>query len=134
MQGREISWAAKISDSLRGRHRGEISSGRTLTKEGYVMLTGSTHPLSRRGSVLEHRKVLYDAIGPGPHECHWNSLSGCGKTQLVWSMVDRVNGLHVDHLNNIQDDNRPENLVPSCLGCNWNRQNPVHSWGGESSV
>jgi hypothetical protein len=74
------------------------------------------HPLaSRNGSVLEHRAVLYDAIGPGPHPCHH-----CG-TPVDWHTSDRSAQLEVDHLNHTADDNRRENLVPSCRSCNRRR-------------
>ena len=68
------------------------------------------HPLANdRGYIYEHRAVLYDKIGPGPHPCHH-----CGKT-LSWG---GIHGIHVDHLNDIPSDNRPGNLVPSCQKCN----------------
>ena len=70
------------------------------------------HPLRTPGTeqVYEHRLVLFDAIGYGPHVCHWCSAP------VEW-MVD----LQVDHLNRVRDDNRPENLVPSCAPCNTGR-------------
>ena len=113
----------RISSSLKGRNigiaNGVPTDGRSVTKEGYVMLSGQYgHPLAgpgKRGEVLEHRKVLYDLIGPGPHPCHW-----CGRS-LEWG---GVRGINVDHLNDVKDDNRPENLVPSCLNCNGRRGKP----------
>lgn len=118
--GRDITWSKKIADTLRGTYQGGIAAGRSITKNGYVALTGSTHPLAHRGTVLEHRQALYDVIGPGTHPCHW-----C-KTPVDWDKGNRIGGLHVDHLNNDHQDNRLENLVPSCLSCNWQRQNPAH--------
>jgi hypothetical protein len=77
------------------------------------------HPLAGpTGNLFEHRKVLYDAIGPGPHPCHWNPLSHCENTALEWG---GLHGINVDHLNDTPDDNRLENLVVSCLRCNWGR-------------
>lgn len=76
-----------------------------------------SHPLAMTsGKVYVHRMVLYDAIGPGTHSCHWCS------TRVVWETLegDPVR-LHVDHLNRQRDDNRPENLVPSCKRCNVTR-------------
>jgi hypothetical protein len=58
--------------------------------------------------------VLYDAIGPGPHACHWR----CGRTDLDWG---GIRGTHVDHVNGDPSDNQRENLVPSCQSCNKSR-------------
>lgn len=72
------------------------------------------HPLAdSQGRVYEHRFVLYGRIGTGAHPCHW-----CD-TVVRWE-ADRwaADSLQVDHLNNFGDDNRPENLVPSCRVCN----------------
>lgn len=86
-----------------------VSNGRRYKTRGM-----KHHPLaSKHGIVYVHRQVLFDTIGAGPHECHW-----CG-TMVQW-FIDKTDAhsLHVDHLNNIGDDNRPENLVPSCRRCN----------------
>ena len=63
-----------------------------------------------------HRLVLYESLGPEPRPCHW-----CGK-ELLW-ITDRFapNALQVDHLNQVRDDNRVENLVPACQVCNVRR-------------
>lgn len=71
------------------------------------------HPLaSKRGIVYEHRMVLYDAIGEGPHPCHY-----CG-IELNWVARGEPGELQPDHVNNMGDDNRIENLVPCCRSCN----------------
>lgn len=81
----------------------------------YIYLWRPKHPIAgKAGSVQEHRMVLYDAIGPGPHSCHW----GCGKSDLEW---DGIRGIHVDHVNGDPSDNCRENLVPSCQSCNKSR-------------
>jgi hypothetical protein len=79
--------------------------------KGHRYLTGQWgHPLAdRHGQVAEHRKVLYDAIGPGPHPCHW-----CG-TGRDWG---GLNGINVDHLDNDKLNNDVINLAVSCCGCN----------------
>lgn len=78
---------------------------------GYVLLGNPAHPLAdQQGAIYEHRMVLYARIGAGVHGCHW-----C-QTPVEW-MVD----LEADHLNSIRDDNRSENLVPSCHACNTRR-------------
>jgi hypothetical protein len=86
-----------------------VSNGRR-----YRTMTSHGHPLAKaHGKVYVHRAVLYDTIGPGSHSCHW-----CG-TSIEWFKEKSDPALiHVDHLNNIGDDNRPENLVPSCRTCN----------------
>lgn len=86
----------------RVQHRGWHRTG-----SGYVICHCSKHPLANKhGVVAQHRQVLYDAIGDGPHSCVW-----CGIT-IGWSEIA------VDHLNDIKDDNRVENLAVSCNGCN----------------
>ena len=76
---------------------------------GYIALWAPDHPLARdgRNRVYEHRVVLYDALGPGPHACFWCDMPLGGWDEIV-----------ADHLNEQKDDNRPENLVVSCNSCN----------------
>lgn len=91
----------------------------------YVIRTEPTHPLStKNGSIFEHRMVLYDAIGPGTHLCHW-----CGK-QVTWH-VRQQSGVYsgdlvVDHLDGNTVNNALTNLVPSCTQCNI-RRNSTHT-------
>jgi hypothetical protein len=59
--------------------------------------------------VLVSRLVLFDKVGPGNQVCHW---CGCA---LTWATVC------ADHLNSDPSDNRADNLVASCRGCNANR-------------
>lgn len=119
MRGREITWGDKVSAALCGTYRGVPTEGRSINSDGYVFLSGlGDHPLARGGSAPEHRVVLYDTIGPGPHACHWNF--GCNRADLDWSS-DRCTGLHVDHLDDNKLNNDVSNLVPSCLHCNWSR-------------
>ncbi len=71
------------------------------------------HPLAQsNGKVYVHRAVLFDSIGPGPHSCHWCEV------ELDWLPKGDPAAITVDHLNAVGDDNRPENLVPSCQSCN----------------
>ncbi|QDF18805.1 HNH endonuclease [Gordonia phage SCentae] len=96
-----------------GKHRG--SQGRHFSKSrGYFVRTGVIHPLTGKGelsgNVYEHRLVLWDKLGCESldcrHECHW-----CGR-ELTWAT------LKADHVDEDKTNNDPENLVPSCNGCN----------------
>lgn len=76
---------------------------------GYVIIYAHGHPLTHglAGSyTYEHRVVFYDNHGPGPFSCNW-----CG-VEVTWETM------HVDHVNAAVNDNRIENLVASCPGCN----------------
>ena len=97
--------------------RSKPSRGFSIEATGYKRLTGMhDHPLSTSGGVVaEHRKVLYDAIGPGPHACYWNDQFGCGRASLDWVSIC------VDHLDGDTLNNDLENLVVSCRSCNTKR-------------
>lgn len=83
----------------------------------YLIVELPQHPVaSPCGKAYVHRVVLFDTIGPGAHPCHWCS------TLVAWDLPSTdPRGLQVDHLNQARDDNRPENLVPSCGDCNVGR-------------
>jgi hypothetical protein len=83
----------------------------------YVKVWAPDHPLcDSRGALWQHRVVLFEAIGPGPHPCHW-----CGR-ELTWrarrGTPPRVDDLVVDHLDGDRANNARENLVASCQPCN----------------
>lgn len=86
---------------------------------GYVTHIGFEHPISNPSGVTPyHRIVLWDKLSGNDAPCNW-----CGK-QLYWSKSYRdspTDALIVDHLNEVKNDNRPENLVPSCGPCNTKR-------------
>jgi hypothetical protein len=90
---------------------------RSLSSHGYVVLSNKTHPLTNpAGRLYEHRMVLYDAIGKGPHPCHW-----CG-TSVDWIKGKCFKGSLVpDHLDGVKSNNAVSNLVPACNHCNTNR-------------
>lgn len=84
-----------------------------------VLTMHHEHPLATSGGcLLEHRKVLYEKIGPGPHPCYWLNRYGCDNSQLAWG---GLSGIVVDHLDDDGLNNDPDNLVPSCRGCNTRR-------------
>lgn len=85
--------------------------GHYIDKDGYRWLTMQQgHPLAGgSGGLAEHRKVLYEKIGPGEHSCHW-----CGKS-LGWGTI---HGIIADHLDGDILNNDPNNLVASCFSCN----------------
>lgn len=86
-----------------------------VTSHGYVIVPAHGHVVAQsNGMAYEHRKVLYDAIGIGPHQCHW-----C-KGDIEW-MATGPHKLVVDHLDGDKSNNNRGNLVPSCHKCNSTR-------------
>jgi len=69
------------------------------------------HPLANSGGrITRSRYVLYQKLGGRKNiVCEW---CGCA---LTWETVC------ADHVNSDSQDDRPENLVASCRGCNANR-------------
>ncbi len=95
-------------------------TGRHTNAAGYELVKMPGHPVAQaNGWAYEHRVVLYDAIGEGPHPCHW-----CGKS-VCWHTDFRRDAdyLIVDHLDNNPSNNDRDNLAPSCSPCN-----TVHSY------
>lgn len=81
-------------------------SGR-LNRDGYKVVYRPRHPMANlRGYALEHRVVLFDHLGDGPHNCRW-----CG-VPLEWSAIE------VDHLDGARTNNVIANLAASCGRCN----------------
>jgi len=84
----------------------------------YIVVGAPGHPLAtREGNVLEHRLLLFEAIGWGPHSCHW-----CGD-EIDWVAIRGKSTtwkgiLVVDHLDNDCSNNELSNLLPSCNYCN----------------
>jgi 5-methylcytosine-specific restriction endonuclease McrA len=75
--------------------------------DGYLVVQAPAHPLGdRKKRVAVHRMVAFDVRNGECGACHWCDLP------LTWRKA------HVDHLNEVKDDNRPENLVVSCKDCN----------------
>jgi len=91
---------------------GQARQLRRLVPNGYIRVRLPGHPLSDKGgSVYEHRRVLYDHLGPGTHPCHW-----CGRA-LCWDGKGD-DQLAVDHLDFNKQNNLLANLVASCQVCN----------------
>lgn len=74
---------------------------------GYIKIYCPEHILSdSSGYIYEHRKIVYDSIGKGPHNCFWCEI------KLEWQDIV------IDHLNENKQDNNINNLVVSCNKCN----------------
>lgn len=86
----------------------------SITVQGYMIIWVAGHPLANARGVFEHRVVLYDAIGPGEHPCHWCSAL------VTWDITASADprALVVDHLDFVKLNNDPANLVPACWACN----------------
>lgn len=82
----------------------------------YVRIWAPNHPLrDGRGTLWQHRAVLFETIGPGSHQCHW-----CERL-VTWRArrgAPEVDDLVVDHLDGNRSNNEPSNLVPACQPCN----------------
>lgn len=75
---------------------------------------GEGHTLAHAdGRTRVHRLVLFEAIGPGRHKCHW-----CD-TVVEWNGSPN---LIADHVDGDTWNNDPSNLVPSCSRCNSSRR------------
>jgi len=75
------------------------------------------HPLANStGEVYEHRYVMYEKYGDATPPCEL-----CG-VETNWNPYTT----HVDHINKVKSDNRPENLRILCNPCNSRRDlNPA---------
>ncbi len=104
---------AKQADELTGLRIDSVDP------RGYVRLRAKDHPIAApSGTLGRHRAIAFDTWGPGEQRCYW-----CGY-RLPWQSEDPRRAVHVDHLNAVPGDDRPENLAPACIWCNTNR-----SWG-----
>lgn len=92
----------------------------TILETGYWADYDPPHPLARKnGMVLRHRKLLYEEVGPGWHQCHWCEDSvqwTVGFTTLEDSPIV------VDHVDEDRQNNDLTNLVVSCIPCNAGRR------------
>lgn len=99
---------------------------RSRNAKGYQMLHLPNHPLAMaNGAVYEHRKVIYDLLG----EC-LPACQKCGR-QVTWKTV------HIDHIDEVVDNNAAENLRVLCRACNVMRSRvhiPQHSLKGRQSI
>lgn len=98
-----------------GKYHAPVYGTWSVNSNGYEMRTDRVHPIrSAQGYLYRHRMVLYDAIGPGAHACHWCSCD------IEWN-EGGARQLVVDHLDNDKRNNDQSNLVPSCHRCNSTR-------------
>ena len=90
-----------------------------LHSAGYVCLFIPDHPLANsNGEVYEHRKVMYDKYGESIPNCEL-----CG-AETEW----HNRNTHIDHINEIKDDNRVGNLRILCNSCNVKRANKQENY------
>lgn len=90
---------------------------------GYIVVKAIGHPLARQSGLLfEHRKVLYDQIGDGPHKCYWCD----GEVQWSNAGKSKRGSLVPDHLDGNKSNNSADNLVAACNTCNALRGLFVH--------
>jgi hypothetical protein len=97
-----------------------------VNKAGYVTVWNPTHPMAgANGKVLQHRQVLYDAMGYGPHLCYVCNAS------INWRA-----GLEVDHFDKNRENNHIDNLGPICVPCNRARRKwkPADEWHKGNNV
>ncbi len=101
-------------------------------KKKYRSIKIHNHPLADAdGSVLIHRAVLYEKIGPGPHRCHWCDIE---VRWVVRHHGSRDGVLFVDHVDSDSLNNAPDNLVPSCHACNALREGGYRLLAGDLFV
>ncbi|MDQ6191387.1 HNH endonuclease [Klebsiella pneumoniae] len=80
---------------------------RTKNSKGYQMINFPDHPLvMANGFVYEHRKVIYDRYGDTLPPCEI-----CGK-EVTWKTA------HIDHIDEVVDNNSDSNLRVLCRACN----------------
>lgn len=104
-----------------GNLKGRTIAPPRLNDNGYMVRCSKGHPVASKGGQLYvHREVLFAAIGPGSHSCHW-----C-RTEIEWN-VSGKRRLVVDHLDGDKANNAILNLKPSCHACN-SRRGAFQSW------
>lgn len=74
-RSRTSDWCAKHYHRwyTTGDENHQPARGRVFRKDnGYMVVYDPGHPMAGpQGSLLEHRAVLFDRIGLGPHRCYW---------------------------------------------------------------
>ncbi|TCD13594.1 HNH endonuclease [Lelliottia amnigena] len=99
---------------------------RTSNAKGYQMLKLPNYPLAMaNGAVYEHRKVIYDRYGDVLPPCE-----KCGK-EVTWKTA------HIDHIDEVVDNNAESNLRVLCRACNVMRSRvhiPEHTKKGRAGI
>ena len=81
----------------------------SVHSHGYIIEHQPGHVLARplTAQLYQHRRVKFDEIGYGPHQCRYCSC------HIHWG-----SGLEVDHVDTDRANNSPDNLVECCGPCN----------------
>lgn len=110
-----IGLATRISYGLcelhftRMRRKGPLTrlrKPRRITSHGYEIEPPGDHPLSCKAFLYVHRAVAWEKHSGECPDCFW-----C-KRPTTWQTC------HIDHLNGVKSDNRPDNLEVACARCN----------------
>lgn len=86
------------------------------------MSSGYLYRHVKSNIVYQHREVLREHIGEGPHNCHHCNTPISWSTRNNRSPEGWKGVLVVDHLDHDRQNNDISNLVASCQSCNMSRR------------